>query len=53
MSKDINGFSDNDEIENEKAYLCGLSVNKDYINTMDIAINCNFKVTMIFMRDML
>jgi hypothetical protein len=53
INKDISKFSDNDEIENEEAYLYGFSVNKDYINTINTAIGYNLKMTITFMRNML
>jgi hypothetical protein len=53
IDKNIAGFSDNDEVENEDTYLCGSGISKDYINTINTAIDCNLKVTMAFMRDML
>jgi hypothetical protein len=53
ISENVGRFSDDDEVEDEKAYLCGLGVSKVYIDTMDTAIGCDFKVIMTFMRDML
>jgi hypothetical protein len=53
ISEDIGRFSNNDEIKDKKAYLCGSEVSKGYINTIDLAIGCDLKVIMTFMRDML
>ena len=53
IGEDVGGFSDDDEVENEDACLCGPGVSKDYIDTMDTAISCDLKVTMAFIRDML
>jgi hypothetical protein len=53
ISKDIGGFSDNDEVKDKETYLCGPRVSKSYIDIINTAINCDLKVTMAFMRDIL
>jgi hypothetical protein len=53
IGENVGGFSDDDEVEDEEACLCGLGVSKVYIDIMDTAIGCDFKVTMTFVRDML
>jgi hypothetical protein len=53
IGENVGGFSDDDEVEDEEACLCGLGVSKVYIDTMNTAIGCDFKVTMTFVRDML
>ena len=53
ISKEIGKFSNNDEVKNKKAYLCGSGVSKNYINIMNTIIGCDLKVTMAFIRDML
>jgi hypothetical protein len=53
IGEDVGGFSDDDEVEDEEACLCGPGVSKGYIDTMDTAIGCDLKVTMAFVRDML
>jgi hypothetical protein len=53
INKDIDRFSDNDEIKNEKTYLCGFKVSKDYIDIINTVISCDLKVIIVFIRDML
>jgi hypothetical protein len=53
ISKNIGEFSNNDEIKDKKAYLCGPGISKGYIDTINTVIGCDLKVTMAFMRDML
>jgi hypothetical protein len=53
INKNVGKFSNNDEIENEKACLCEPKVNKSYIDTINTAIDCDLKVTIAFMRDIL
>jgi hypothetical protein len=53
ISKNVGKFSDNDKVENEDTYLYGPGISKDYINIINTVINCDLKVTMTFVRDML
>jgi hypothetical protein len=53
ISEDVSKVSDNDKVENKETCLCGLGVNKNYIDTMDTAIGCDLKIIMTFVRDML
>jgi hypothetical protein len=53
ISENVGGFSDDDEVKNKETCLCGFRISKVYIDTMNTAIGCDFKVTMTFMRDML
>ena len=52
-NKKVGKFSNDNKVKDKETYLCGLKVSKDYINIMNIAICCDLKVTMIFMRNML
>jgi hypothetical protein len=40
---DVGGFSDDDEVDDEDACSCGPGVSKEYIDTMETAINCKLR----------
>ena len=50
---EVGGFSDDDEVDDEDVCSCGPSVSKNYIDAMETAINCDLRVDMAFVRDML
>jgi hypothetical protein len=53
INKDVGGFSNDDKVKNKNIYLYGPDVSKNYINIIDTAINCDLRVSIAFIRDML